>query len=108
MHVDGPRLPICERRDWPHTAHRRPLSAVPPSTLLRTRPGRERQRDDADGRFRGLELQARMDKAEVNQWREGVEEKAKRKSVKANPAKGTGRVDGWETGGASEAERAAV
>ena len=49
-----------------------------------------------------------MDKAEVNQWREGVEEKAKRKSVKANPAKGTGRVDGWETGGASEAERAAV
>ena len=65
------------------------------------------------GRFRGLELQARMGKAEVNQWREGVEEKAKRekakrKSVKANPAKGTDRVDGWETGGASEAERAAV
>ena len=57
------------------------------------------------GLFRGLELQARMDKAEVNQWREGVEEKAKRKSVKANPAKGTGRVDGWEKGGASEAER---
>ena len=49
----------------------------------------------------------------MNQWREGVEEKAKRekakrKSVKANPAKGTDRVDGWEKGGASEAERAAV
>ena len=55
------------------------------------------ERYDADGRFRGLELQARMDKAEVNQWREGVEEKAKRKSVKANPAKGTGRVDGLGT-----------
>ena len=40
-----------------------------------------------------------MDAAEVNQWREGVE---------ANPTKGTGRVDGWETGGASKAERAAV
>ena len=51
------------------------------------------------GKFRGLELQAQMDAAEVNQWREGVE---------ANPAKGTGRVDGWETGGASKAERAAV
>ena len=66
------------------------------------------ERYDEAGLFRGLELQARMGKAEVNQWREGVEEKAKRekakrKSVKANPAKGTDRVDGWETGGASEA-----
>ena len=71
------------------------------------------ERYDEAGFFRGLELQARMDAAEVNQWREGVEEKAKRekakrKSVKANPAKGTGRVDGWETGGASKAARAAV
>ena len=66
------------------------------------------ERYDEAGLFGGLELQARMDKAEVNQWREGVEEKAKRKSLKANPAKGTGRVDGWEKGGASEAERAAV
>ena len=32
------------------------------------------------GRFRGLELQARMDAAEVNQWRESVEAKAKRAS----------------------------
>ena len=30
------------------------------------------------GKFRGLELQARMDAAEVNQWREGIERKAKR------------------------------
>ena len=44
------RLPGCERRDWPHTAHRRPLSAVPPSTLQDPAPGRERQRDDAAGR----------------------------------------------------------
>ena len=57
------------------------------------------ERYDEAGLFRGLELQARMDATEVNQWREGVE---------ANPAKGTGRVDGWEKGGASEAERAAV
>ena len=36
------------------------------------------ERYDEAGRFRGLELQARMDADEVNQWREGVERKAKR------------------------------
>ena len=30
------------------------------------------------GKFRGLELRAQMNAAEVNQWREGVERKAKR------------------------------
>ncbi len=30
------------------------------------------------GKFRGLELRAQMDAAEVYQWREGVERKAKR------------------------------
>ena len=35
------------------------------------------------GKFRGLELQARMDAAEVNQWRESVEAKAKRESREA-------------------------
>ena len=45
----APRLPGCERRDyWPHTTRRRPLSAVPLSTLQD--PDRERQRDDADAR----------------------------------------------------------
>ena len=44
-------LPGCKQRDWPHTIHRRPLSAVPPSTPFRPGPSdRERQRDDADGR----------------------------------------------------------
>ena len=33
------------------------------------------------GRFRGLELQARMEPAEVNQWRADVEEKARREEV---------------------------
>ena len=42
------------------------------------------------GKFRGLELQARMDAAEVNQWREGVE---------ANPAKRpSGRAEAGSEG----------
>ena len=34
----APRLPGCERRDyWPHTAHRRPLSAVPLRAIIQRR-----------------------------------------------------------------------
>ena len=54
------------------------------------------------GRFRGLELQARMDAAEVNQWRADVEEKerreeverkAKREGVKRKAKRGRGREE---------------